>query len=76
MKQEDLARISALSQKSRAQSLTAEEKAEQASLRSQYIAEMRASLRGQLDQMYVLDENGNEVPVKVSNEEKTKKEQI
>jgi len=43
-----IARINELYHKSKAEGLTEEEKKEQAALRSEYIANVRANLRGQL----------------------------
>lgn len=61
----NLARINALSQKSRTpEGLSVEEKAEQASLRKEYIASVKASLQCQLDNACVLNEHGDEVPLK------------
>ena len=45
------ARINALYHKSQAEGLTAEEKEEQKQLRSAYVANVRANLRGQLNQI-------------------------
>ena len=44
-----IARINELYHKAKAEGLTEEEKKEQASLRSEYIANIRANLRGQLN---------------------------
>lgn len=56
-----IARINELAKKSKSESgLTDEEKEEQRMLREDYIAGFRQSLQSQLDNMYVLDENGNE----------------
>ena len=49
MKKTKVDRINALARKSRAEGLTEAEAAEQADLRAEYIAEVRAKLRGQLD---------------------------
>lgn len=64
MKQEKLDRINFLARKSRSEALSAEELAEQKALRAEYIAEYREILRSQLDNMYVLDKDGNEVKLK------------
>lgn len=59
MKQEEYARISALTAKSRtAEGLTEAEQAERAALRARYIAEMRESLRSQLDATTVVNPDG------------------
>ena len=65
MKDEKIARINALAQKSRTpEGLTAEEKPEQASLRREYIDAMKGSLKKQLDNTVVVDANGNRMPLK------------
>lgn len=66
--QEQIDRINALARKSKTpEGLTDAEKAEQAALRSEYVAAVRASLRGQLDNTYVVDGKGNRVPVREAN---------
>ncbi|MCD7917712.1 MAG: DUF896 domain-containing protein [Clostridiales bacterium] len=68
MTQETIDRINALARKSKTpEGLTAAEKAEQAALRQEYIAAVRASLRGQLDNTYVVDAQGNKIPVREAN---------
>lgn len=52
-------RINELYRKSQAEGLTAEEKQEQASLRSEYIASVRANLRGQLNNINIQEEDGS-----------------
>ena len=65
MTDEKIARINALAKKSRThEGLTAEEKAEQASLRREYIDAMKGSLKKQLDNTVVVDANGNRMPLK------------
>lgn len=60
MTTQELERINVLAAKSRTQpGLTDEEKEEQASLRQKYIAEMKASLRGQLDSIDVQNPDGS-----------------
>lgn len=56
--EEKIARINALYHKSQAEGLTEEEKAEQAKLRQEYVASVRANLRGQLNQIDILQEDG------------------
>ena len=53
MEKEKLDRINFLAKKSKQESLTPEEKSEQASLREEYIKEFRASLTGILDNTYI-----------------------
>ena len=57
-------RINELSRKSKAEGLTEAEKAEQTTLRAQYIAEFRQGMMNTLDQVYIVDEKGNKVPIK------------
>lgn len=65
MTDEKIARVNALAKKSRTpEGLTAEEKAEQASLRREYIDAMKGSLKKQLDNTVVVDANGNRMPLK------------
>lgn len=61
MENSKLLRINELAKKAKAEGLTPEEQNEQKALREEYIGEFRKSLRAQLDNVYVLDENGNEV---------------
>ena len=56
--EQKIARINALYHKSQAEGLTEEEKAEQAALRQQYVANVRANLRGQLDSITIQREDG------------------
>lgn len=66
--QEQINRINELAHLSKERELTAEEKAEQAALRQAYVAAVRASLRSQLDNTYVLDpKTGKKVPVREAN---------
>lgn len=53
-----IARINELYRKSKAEGLTEEEKKEQAGLRSEYIASVRANLRGQLNQIDIQEKDG------------------
>ena len=57
--EEKIARINALYHKSQAEGLTEEEKKEQAMLRSEYVANIRASLRGQLNQIDIQEADGS-----------------
>lgn len=60
MEQKKIDRINELAKKSRTdEGLTEEEKAEQAVLRREYIDSFKASLTGQLDNTYIVDEKGN-----------------
>lgn len=57
--EEKIARINALYHKSQAEGLTADEKKEQAALRSEYVANVRANLRGQLNQITIQEKDGS-----------------
>ena len=60
----DIKRINELSHKSKAEGLTDEEKAEQKKLREDYVAAIKGNIRSQLENIKVVDENGNEIPLK------------
>lgn len=64
MEQSKIDRINALARKAKAEGLTDAEKAEQQTLRAEYIAAYRQSLRAQLDNMVLVDEKGNKRPLK------------
>lgn len=60
MKIEDLTkRINELYHKSQAEGLTEEEKKEQAALRQEYIQNVRANLRGQLNNISIKEADGS-----------------
>lgn len=52
-------RINELYHKSQAEGLTEDERREQAELRSEYIANVRANLRGQLDNVNIQELDGS-----------------
>lgn len=56
--EERIARINELYHKSQAEGLTEEEKAEQAKLRAEYIANVRGNLRAQLDSVTIQNSDG------------------
>lgn len=59
MTEEKIARINALARKSRTpEGLSDEEKAEQAALRSEYVAAVRASLTANLESVYIQEPDG------------------
>ena len=60
----DIKRINELSHKSKAEGLSDEEKAEQKKLREDYVATIKGNIRSQLENIKVVDENGNEVDIK------------
>lgn len=53
-----ITRINALYHKSQKEGLTEEEKAEQAELRREYVSSVKANLRGQLNNIDILKEDG------------------
>ncbi len=55
MNKDEIARINELAKKSREEGLSEEEKDEQASLRKKYIEEFKTSLRGQLENIEIVD---------------------
>ena len=57
--QEIIDRINELYHKSQTEGLTEEEKAEQKELRQQYVLSIRRSLRGQLDNIDIQNEDGS-----------------
>lgn len=52
-------RINELAKKSREQGLSDAEKAEQATLRQEYIKKFRQGMENTLSNVYIMDENGN-----------------
>lgn len=57
--EQKIARINELYRKSQAEGLTEEEKKEQQVLRSEYVANIRANLRGQLNNISIQNEDGS-----------------
>ena len=51
-------RINQLARKARTEGLTPEEHAERSQLRNEYLADVRLNLQAQLDNTYVVDEQG------------------
>ncbi len=56
---EKIARINELARKAKAEGLSEQEKAEQKRLREEYIAEYRQSLISQLENTYIVNQDGN-----------------
>lgn len=56
-------RINELAKKSKTEGLTEAEKAEQATLRREYIAKFRQGLENSLSNVYIVDEKGNKKKV-------------
>ena len=67
MEQKKMDRISELYRKSKDVGLTEEEKAEQKELREEYIMSFKRSLVSQLENTYIVDENGNKRKVEKKN---------
>ncbi len=59
-----IARINELARKAKTQGLTAAETAERDKLRRVYIDAVKANLMGQLDNTYIVDQQGNKTPLK------------
>ena len=59
MNEEKIKRINELYHKSKAEGLTEAERKEQAELRSEYVANVRANLRGQLNNINIQKEDGS-----------------
>ncbi len=57
--EEKIKRINELYHKSKAEGLTEAERKEQAQLRSEYVANVRANLRGQLNNINIQNEDGS-----------------
>lgn len=59
MTDELIKRINFLSKKAKTEGLTEEEKEEQAKLRAEYIRQFRQGMLNTLDNVYVMDKDGN-----------------
>lgn len=57
--EDKIKRINELYHKSQAEGLTEEEKAEQAQLRTEYVANIRANLKSQLDNISIQEADGS-----------------
>lgn len=64
MEQYKIDRINELARKAKADGLTDQEETERAALRAEYVAAIRASLTAHLENTYLVDEQGNETPLK------------
>ena len=64
MDEKKIARINELAHKAKAEGLTPEEAEERDRLRKIYIAAVRQNLQAQLDNTYLVDENGEKRPLK------------
>lgn len=65
---EQIDRINELAKRSKLTELSEEEKKEQAQLRRIYIDSIKESLTSQLDNTYIVDEQGNKKKVKRKNQ--------
>ena len=63
MTQEKIDRINALARKAKAEGLSPEELAERDTLRKEYVAAVKASLTGHLDNTWIVDEKDNKRPL-------------
>ena len=68
MTKESIDRINELARKSKAEGLTEEEKVEQAALRKEYLADIRKSLEATLSNIYFVEEDGSQTPLKKKDE--------
>ena len=68
MDQKKIDRINELARKAKMEGLTEQETAERALLRREYIDSVVGSLKGQLDNTYVVDEKGNKQKLKKKGE--------
>ena len=67
--QEQINRINELARKSKTpEGLTEEEKVEQAALRKEYLADIRKSLEATLSNVYFVEEDGSQTPLKKKDE--------
>lgn len=64
MNSEKIARINELARKAKAEGLTEAELRERDLLRREYIDSVKANLTAQLDQAWVVDENGSKRPLR------------
>ena len=64
MEKAKIERINFLAAKAKAEGLTPEEKQEQQALRNEYREGFRRSLTAQLNNTYIIDENGNKTRLK------------
>ncbi|GED18440.1 MULTISPECIES: DUF896 domain-containing protein [Kurthia] len=72
LSKEKLARISELSKKKKAGTLTVEEAKEQTTLRQEYLDTFRKTMRNTIENVRIFDPNGEEVtPEKIREKQKT-----
>ncbi len=75
MTMDDINRINELYHKAKSTGLTPEEKEEQARLRGEYIASIRANLRGTLNQISIQEPDGSITDLGEKYGRRTKREQ-
>ena len=68
MTQEKIDRINELARKAKTEGLTEAETAERAALRREYIDSVVGNLKGQLDNVYFVDDKGNKEKLKKKGE--------
>jgi uncharacterized protein YnzC (UPF0291/DUF896 family) len=74
LSKEKLSRISELSQKSKSEGLTQEEAKEQSKLRKEYLETFRSSMRKTIENVKIIDPNGEDVtPEKIRQAQAKKK---
>ena len=71
MEQAKIDRINFLARKSKVEKLSEKELEEQKELRAEYIAEVKKDLQRQLDNTYIVDENGNKEKLKKKSDNET-----
>ena len=64
MTEERIQRLNVLARKSKAEDLTEAERQEQQELRQEYLASIRQSLKAQLDNVYIVEEDGSKHKLK------------
>lgn len=69
MEQYKIDRINELAKKNKTVGLTPEEQAERAALRREYIDSMVGSLKGHLDNVYFVEEDGTQTKLKKKGEQ-------
>ena len=67
MDQKKIDRINELARKAKTEGLTEEETAERAALRKEYVDSVVGNLKGQLDNVYFVDEKGNQEKLQKKN---------
>ena len=71
MEQKKIDRINILARKAKNEGLTDEELIERDALRKEYIASVVGNLRSELDNTYLVDENGNKRKLKTKEQKNT-----